>query len=213
MPTRSAIWSTGSRSSRLDDEMLVNGIAQIAPLDVGSKQALLEATRPRRPRRPARPVHAVPAHGARAAPTGPRRCNERRRGDRSQRHAGSGFYPLSRSQYPPNDFEADDHAISAGADQRPDHPAAASSSSLPGTILQRGDRRQPRGQRRSASSRSTTISSRPTPHYRRHDPAGRRRDRGRMDHPRRLVGHLPDDPRRRSEGGRGAQGRARTVTL
>jgi Lon protease-like protein len=30
--------------ARLDDEMLVNGIAQIAPLDVGSKQALLEAT-------------------------------------------------------------------------------------------------------------------------------------------------------------------------
>jgi Lon protease-like protein len=28
---------------RLDDEMLVNGIAQIVPLDVGSKQALLEA--------------------------------------------------------------------------------------------------------------------------------------------------------------------------
>jgi uncharacterized protein len=28
---------------KLDDEMLVNGIAQIAPLDVGSKQALLEA--------------------------------------------------------------------------------------------------------------------------------------------------------------------------
>jgi Lon protease-like protein len=28
---------------RLDDEMLVNGVAQIAPLDVGSKQALLEA--------------------------------------------------------------------------------------------------------------------------------------------------------------------------
>jgi len=28
---------------RLDDEMLVNGIAQIAPLDTGSKQALLEA--------------------------------------------------------------------------------------------------------------------------------------------------------------------------
>jgi Lon protease-like protein len=27
---------------RLDDETLVNGIAQIAPLDVGSKQALLE---------------------------------------------------------------------------------------------------------------------------------------------------------------------------
>jgi hypothetical protein len=32
-----------SEISRLDDEMLVNGIAQIAPLDVGSKQALLEA--------------------------------------------------------------------------------------------------------------------------------------------------------------------------
>jgi hypothetical protein len=30
--------------TRLDDEMLVNGIAQIAPLDVGSKQALLEAS-------------------------------------------------------------------------------------------------------------------------------------------------------------------------
>ena len=29
--------------SRLDDEMLVNGIVQIAPLDPGSKQALLEA--------------------------------------------------------------------------------------------------------------------------------------------------------------------------
>lgn len=29
--------------SRIDDEMLVNGIAQLAPLDVGSKQALLEA--------------------------------------------------------------------------------------------------------------------------------------------------------------------------
>jgi hypothetical protein len=29
--------------ARLDDEMLVNGIAQIAPLDTGSKQALLEA--------------------------------------------------------------------------------------------------------------------------------------------------------------------------
>ncbi|HEX8444659.1 MAG TPA: LON peptidase substrate-binding domain-containing protein [Allosphingosinicella sp.] len=28
--------------ARLDDEMLVNGIAQIAPLDAGSKQALLE---------------------------------------------------------------------------------------------------------------------------------------------------------------------------
>jgi Lon protease-like protein len=29
--------------NRLDDEMLVNGIAQIAPFDIGSKQALLEA--------------------------------------------------------------------------------------------------------------------------------------------------------------------------
>ena len=29
--------------SNLDDEMLVNGICQIAPLDIGSKQALLEA--------------------------------------------------------------------------------------------------------------------------------------------------------------------------
>jgi len=29
--------------NRLDDEMLVNGIAQVAPFDVGSKQALLEA--------------------------------------------------------------------------------------------------------------------------------------------------------------------------
>ena len=29
--------------TRLDDEMLVNGICQIAPLDIGSKQALLEA--------------------------------------------------------------------------------------------------------------------------------------------------------------------------
>ena len=29
--------------ARLDDEMLVNGIAQVAPLDAGSKQALLEA--------------------------------------------------------------------------------------------------------------------------------------------------------------------------
>ena len=32
-----------SEINRLDDEMLVNGIAQIAPFDVGSKQALLEA--------------------------------------------------------------------------------------------------------------------------------------------------------------------------
>jgi Lon protease-like protein len=30
--------------SRLDEEMLVNGISQIAPLDPGSKQALLEAS-------------------------------------------------------------------------------------------------------------------------------------------------------------------------
>ena len=29
--------------TRLDDESLVNGIAQIAPFDVASKQALLEA--------------------------------------------------------------------------------------------------------------------------------------------------------------------------
>lgn len=29
--------------ARLDDEMLVNGIAQIAPFDIGSKQALIEA--------------------------------------------------------------------------------------------------------------------------------------------------------------------------
>ena len=29
--------------SRLDDESLVNGIAQIAPFDAASKQALLEA--------------------------------------------------------------------------------------------------------------------------------------------------------------------------
>jgi Lon protease-like protein len=29
--------------TRLDDEMLVNGISQIAPFDIGSKQALLEA--------------------------------------------------------------------------------------------------------------------------------------------------------------------------
>jgi hypothetical protein len=32
-----------SAVARLDDEMLVNGIAQVAPLDVGSKQALIEA--------------------------------------------------------------------------------------------------------------------------------------------------------------------------
>ena len=32
-----------SERNRLDDEMLVNGIAQVAPFDVGSKQALLEA--------------------------------------------------------------------------------------------------------------------------------------------------------------------------
>ena len=29
--------------SRLDDEMLVNAIAQVAPFDIGAKQALLEA--------------------------------------------------------------------------------------------------------------------------------------------------------------------------
>jgi Lon protease-like protein len=31
--------------TRLDDESLVNGIAQIAPFDAASKQALLEAPR------------------------------------------------------------------------------------------------------------------------------------------------------------------------
>jgi Lon protease-like protein len=31
--------------SRLDDEMLVNAIAQVAPFDIGAKQALLEANR------------------------------------------------------------------------------------------------------------------------------------------------------------------------
>ena len=31
-----------SAVSRLDDEMLVNAIAQVAPFDVGAKQALLE---------------------------------------------------------------------------------------------------------------------------------------------------------------------------
>lgn len=36
-------WVDWTAVSRLDDEMLVNGIAQIAPLDIGSKQALLEA--------------------------------------------------------------------------------------------------------------------------------------------------------------------------
>ena len=40
---RSAMRVDWEAVSRLDDEMLVNGIAQIAPLDVGSKQALLEA--------------------------------------------------------------------------------------------------------------------------------------------------------------------------
>ena len=32
-----------SAVGRLDDEMLVNAIAQVAPFDVGAKQALLEA--------------------------------------------------------------------------------------------------------------------------------------------------------------------------
>ena len=49
--------------SRLDDEMLVNGIAQIAPLRRRLQAGLARSERPRRPRRPARPVHAVPAHG------------------------------------------------------------------------------------------------------------------------------------------------------
>ena len=39
---RSASRSTGRRSPQLDDEMLVNAIAQVAPFDVGAKQALLE---------------------------------------------------------------------------------------------------------------------------------------------------------------------------
>jgi uncharacterized protein len=36
-------WVDWEAVGRLDDEMLVNGIAQIAPLDPGSKQALLES--------------------------------------------------------------------------------------------------------------------------------------------------------------------------
>ncbi|HEX8240612.1 MAG TPA: LON peptidase substrate-binding domain-containing protein [Allosphingosinicella sp.] len=36
-------WVDWEAVTRLDDEMLVNAIAQVAPLDVGSKQALLEA--------------------------------------------------------------------------------------------------------------------------------------------------------------------------
>ena len=48
---------------RLDDEMLVNAIAQVAPFDVGAKQALLEAADAGRPRRPAGPADAVPAPG------------------------------------------------------------------------------------------------------------------------------------------------------
>ena len=54
---------------RLDDEMLVNAIAQVAPFDIGAKQALLEAADARRPRRPAGPADAVP----------PRRGDRRRR--------------------------------------------------------------------------------------------------------------------------------------
>ena len=38
-----SLTGAGFTVSRLDDESLVNGIAQIAPLDVASKQALLEA--------------------------------------------------------------------------------------------------------------------------------------------------------------------------
>ena len=49
---------------RLDDEMLVNAIAQVAPFDVGAKQALLEEPTPRRPRRSGRPADAVPAASA-----------------------------------------------------------------------------------------------------------------------------------------------------
>ena len=53
--------------SRLDDEMLVNAIAQVAPFDVGAKQALLEAATPCRPRRPAGPADAVPPRWRSAA--------------------------------------------------------------------------------------------------------------------------------------------------
>ena len=48
---------------RLDDEMLVNAIAQVAPFDVGAKQALLEQADARRARRPAGPADAVPPRG------------------------------------------------------------------------------------------------------------------------------------------------------
>ena len=43
--------------------MLVNAIAQVAPFDVGAKQALLEQPTLDEPRRPARPADAVPAAG------------------------------------------------------------------------------------------------------------------------------------------------------
>ena len=46
--------------TRLDDEMLVNAIAQVAPFDIGAKQALLEQPTLDRARRPARPADAIP---------------------------------------------------------------------------------------------------------------------------------------------------------
>ena len=49
--------------SRLDDEMLVNAIAQVAPFDVGAKQALLEQADADGSRRPARPADAIPPRG------------------------------------------------------------------------------------------------------------------------------------------------------
>ena len=57
--------------ARLDDEMLVNAIAQVAPFDVGAKQALLEQASLEGARRSARPADAVPPHG------GDRRCRGR----------------------------------------------------------------------------------------------------------------------------------------
>ena len=43
MPTSLGYSVDWDAVTRLDDEMLVNAIAQVAPFDVGSKQALLEA--------------------------------------------------------------------------------------------------------------------------------------------------------------------------
>ena len=88
--------------ARLDDEMLVNGIAQIAPLDIGSKQALLEA--PDLADRADLLVQFMQFQ--RMAPggaDGPRRCNERR--GRSERHTGAASSTIRRD--PPNAFEAE----------------------------------------------------------------------------------------------------------